>query len=339
MRFANRRQAGQLLAAELKRLRATESWVDPLVLALPRGGVPVAAEVARALDLPLDVLVARKIGVPGEPEVGIGAIAGQDPPLSDRRPLKLLDLTPEDLAAEVARERKELHRRESLYRQARPQPVLHDRTVVVIDDGLATGVTARAALRRIRTDSPARLIFAVPVCASRAADELRQEADVFLCLQPIRYLHAVGVWYADFRQVSDRDPGPQKRRPPEAGSSRLRPPPRGCHELTHKAAKGQGRADCRRAVNVGPAGMSSPRVLGSRSRGGAQCAEWDWAPRPGRRGSRRCATALQEHSQIHHARGVWVFPVGRAGWASDFAHPGASLEGPFFAGSQGRSSA
>jgi len=205
MRFRNRQQAGRLLAAELERLQAVERWADLIVLALPRGGVPVAAEIARALDVPLDVLVTRKIGAPGEPEMGIGAIAGEDPPLFDRRALKILDLTPGELTAEIARERTELHRRESLYRQGRPQLALRGRTVVLVDDGLATGVTARAALRRVRSEGPARLILAVPVCDTRAGDELQEEADEFICLQPRRYLHAVGVWYEDFRQISDRE--------------------------------------------------------------------------------------------------------------------------------------
>jgi putative phosphoribosyl transferase len=205
MRFRDRQQAGRLLADRVQHLRTAQQWADPIVLALPRGGVPVAAEVARALDAPLDVLVARKIGIPGEPEIGIGAIAGEDPPLFDRRALAILHITPDELAADVARERRELHRREDLYRHGRPEPAIQGRTVIIVDDGLATGVTARAAVRRIRAEGPARLVLAVPVGDARAAEELRQDTDEMVCLQPHGYLHAVGAWYEDFHQVSDQE--------------------------------------------------------------------------------------------------------------------------------------
>ncbi|MFD9337983.1 phosphoribosyltransferase [Streptomyces sp. NPDC060028] len=205
MRFQNRQQAGRQLAATLEELWATRSWPEPVVLGLPRGGVPVAAEVARTLDAPLDVLVARKIGVPGRPEVGIGAIVGDDPPLFDRRALRMLGLTPRELTPDVARERAELHRRDALYRHGRPAPALRGRPVILVDDGLATGVTARAALRRIRAEGPAVLVLAVPVCAAGAAEELSRDADRVVCLRPHRDLVAVGAWYDDFRQVTDQE--------------------------------------------------------------------------------------------------------------------------------------
>ncbi|MGR4878677.1 phosphoribosyltransferase [Streptomyces sp. LARHCF249] len=205
MRFLDRKDAGRQLAARLTELRDAQGWADLVVLALPRGGVPIGAEVASALGAPLDVLVARKIGAPGQPEAGIGAIAGDDPPFFDRRALQLLDITPDELAEDVARERAELHRRERLYRKNRPEPVLRDRTVILVDDGLATGVTAHAALRRVRAEHPARTILAIPVCSTRSAEELRREADQVVCLQPHQYLHAVGVWYEDFAQVPDRE--------------------------------------------------------------------------------------------------------------------------------------
>ncbi|MBT2407592.1 MULTISPECIES: phosphoribosyltransferase [unclassified Streptomyces] len=204
-RFENRRQAGRRLAERLDESIGARQAADVVVLALPRGGVPVAAEVARALEAPLDVVVARKIGAPGQPEVGIGAIAGEDPPLFDPRALQILDVTETDLAPTVARERAELHRRELLYRRGRPAPRLEGKTVVLVDDGLATGVTARAALRRLRAENPARLILAVPVCAPESAVELRREADDLICLEQPPLFHAVGLWYDDFDQVSDQE--------------------------------------------------------------------------------------------------------------------------------------
>ncbi|MBT2365613.1 phosphoribosyltransferase [Streptomyces sp. ISL-10] len=203
MRFHDHRHAGQELALRLLEWAADGNLTDPVVLALPRGGVPVAAEVARALKAPLDVVVARKIGAPGNPETGIGAIAGEDPPVYDRWALEMLGLAEDDLTADVARERAELHRREELYRRGRPALAVEGRTVVLVDDGLATGVTARAALRHLRSKNPDRLILAVPVCAPDAAETVRQDADDIVCLhQPPSFL-AVGEWYEEFAQISD----------------------------------------------------------------------------------------------------------------------------------------
>ncbi|MFI6445894.1 phosphoribosyltransferase [Kitasatospora sp. NPDC050543] len=204
-RFANRQDAGRRLAARLTEVAAGQGLPDPIVLALPPGGVPVAAEVARALGAPLNVLIARRIGAPGQPDAWIGAIAASDPPLFNRRALRTLGLRPRDLDADVTRERAELHRRERLYRHGRPAPPLEGRTVVLVDDGLTAGAAARAALRFVRRAGPARLILAVPVCDARVADELAPEADDLLCLHRGRYLHAVGPWYEDFREVSDRE--------------------------------------------------------------------------------------------------------------------------------------
>jgi predicted phosphoribosyltransferase len=203
MRFHDHRQAGQQLATALVKWMAEHRATDPVVLALPRGGVPVAAEVARSLGVPLDVLVARKIGVPGSPEVGIGAIAGEEPPVYDRQSLQMLGMAEDELAADVARERTELHRREYLYRGGRPAPAVEGRTVLVVDDGLATGVTARAALRSLRRANPARLVLAAPVCAPEAAEAVLEEADDLVCLDRPPSFRSVGEWYEEFPQVSD----------------------------------------------------------------------------------------------------------------------------------------
>lgn len=204
-RFHDRRHAGQELGLRLVEWAADGDLVDPLVLALPRGGVPVAAEVARALGAPLDLLVARKIGVPGHRETGIGAIMGDDPPLFDRRAVEMLALSEDKLAPDVARERTELHRRERLYRGDRSAPHVADRAVIVVDDGLATGVTARAALRHLRRRRAGRLILAVPVCAPETAAEIRAEADDLVCLHQPPDFRAVGLWYEDFDQVGDEE--------------------------------------------------------------------------------------------------------------------------------------
>ncbi|MFJ4692220.1 phosphoribosyltransferase [Streptomyces sp. NPDC088766] len=205
MRFQDRRHAGRELAARLLEWSADGALADPLVLALPRGGVPVAVEVARALGAPLDVLVTRKIGVPGHPETGIGAIVGDDPPLFDRRSVEMLGLSGDVLGPDVTRERTELRRRERRYRGDRPAPHVEGRTVIVVDDGLATGVTARAALRHLRRQGPARLILAVPVGAPESAVAMSSEADDVVCLHQPPDFRAVGLWYADFDQVGDEE--------------------------------------------------------------------------------------------------------------------------------------
>jgi predicted phosphoribosyltransferase len=203
MRFRDRVEAGQELALRLMEWASDGDLPDAVVIALPRGGVPVAAQVARGLGTRLDVLVVRKIGMPGRPEAGIGAIVGDDPPLFDSRVLRMLGLTEDRLAPDVERERAELRRRALLYRGDPSTPDVEKRTVILVDDGLATGASARAALRHLRRRCPARLILAVPVGAPESCAEMRAEADDVVCLHQPRDFQAVGLWYEDFAQVSD----------------------------------------------------------------------------------------------------------------------------------------
>lgn len=198
-RFPDRRHAGRSLAARVAALHL----VDPVVLALPRGGVPVAAELADAVGAPLDVLVARKISLPDQPELGIGAVAEGGEPLFDDAVLSRLGLVGPDLAAAVAREREELARRVARYRGGRPLPQLAGRSVVLVDDGLATGVTARAGLQALRRAEPARLVLAVPVGAPQAARALAEYADDVICLRQPQDFRAVGRWYERFDQTTD----------------------------------------------------------------------------------------------------------------------------------------
>jgi predicted phosphoribosyltransferase len=197
--FADRREAGQVLAERVVRA----GYEDPLILALPRGGVPVGYEVAGALSADLDVVVARKIGVPWRPELGVGAVAGDGEPVFDLGVLRMVGLTPEEMQPVVERERLEVRRRLERYRGDRPPPRVEGRVVVVVDDGLATGVTARAALAALRQQRAGRLVFAAPVCAAEPAAALYDAADEVICVRRLDDLIAVGRWYEDFSQLGD----------------------------------------------------------------------------------------------------------------------------------------
>ncbi len=203
MRYQDRAHAGEALARLVEPMREAGLTPDPIVLALPRGGVPVAEPVARALRAPLDVILAHKIGLPGEPELGVGAIAADGQPWYDRRALAMLGVDERDLDAEVARERARLRRADELYRHGRPPPELTGRAVVIVDDGLATGATARAALRLARRSGPKTLTLAVPVGAADTVAALRAEADELVCAHVPERFHAVGLWYERFDQVTD----------------------------------------------------------------------------------------------------------------------------------------
>lgn len=199
--FSDRYEAGRRLGAELRRRR----WHDPLVLGLARGGVVVAHAVAETLAAPLDVAVARKIGAPGHPEFGVGAVTATGDVTYDSRTLHALRLRPEDLRETCESEQAEARRREDVYLGGRdPQPRA-GRDVVLVDDGLATGVTARAAAHAIREEQPRSLVFAAPVCAPEAAIALKAEVDEVVCLLAPDDLRAIGEWYVDFAQTPDEE--------------------------------------------------------------------------------------------------------------------------------------
>lgn len=197
--FADRAEAGALLAERLL------GQHDPVVLALPRGGVAVALPIVRRLGGVLDVLVTRKIGYPPTPELGVGAIAEGGGPVFDEALMRRLGLTHESVAEVVAWERRELARRVAVYRGDRPLPTLIGRDVVVVDDGLATGVTARAALRAVAAANPGQVTLAVPVGARETVLALRGEADEVVVLATPAGFRAVGQWYERFDQLSDAD--------------------------------------------------------------------------------------------------------------------------------------
>lgn len=200
--FRNRREAGSQLAGALEEYGQQKNVV---VLALPRGGVPVAAEVARALAAPLDVLVVRKVGAPTQPEFAIGAIATVAGNIEDYVNDDLLDrLGGGEAFAEIAaRELVELRRREALYRADLDPLDLRGHTVLLVDDGLATGATMRAAILAVRNLEPARLVVAVPVASRTACEDLRQLVDHVVCLSTPEPFESVGIWYADFTQTTD----------------------------------------------------------------------------------------------------------------------------------------
>ena len=199
-RFRDRTEGGRLLAAEL---RAYAGRDDVVVLGLPRGGVPVAFEVAQALDAPLDVFLVRKLGVPGHEEYAFGAVATGGVLVLDRSLVESLSLPATWVEAIEAKELRELARRERAYRGERPPPDLTGRVAILVDDGLATGSTMLAAVRAVRQDEPAQVVVAAPVADPEVCEALRGEADEVVCLETPRPLHAVGAWYDDFSQTSD----------------------------------------------------------------------------------------------------------------------------------------
>jgi putative phosphoribosyl transferase len=201
-RFRNRTEAGQRLAAELSRYAGNQ---DVLVLGLPRGGVPVAFEVARALNAPLDVFLVRKLGVPGQEELAMGAIASGGVRILNRGVMRTLQIPDEIVEAVAAREEQELERRQRAYRNDRSAPKVEGRIVILVDDGMATGATMRAAAAALRQQDPARVVIAVPAAAPETCEALREEVDEIVCTFTPEPFYAVGLWYEDFPQTTDEE--------------------------------------------------------------------------------------------------------------------------------------
>jgi putative phosphoribosyl transferase len=201
-RFRDRTQAGHLLA---NRLSLYKDHPEVLVLGLPRGGVPVAYEIARELHAPLDVFVVRKLGVPWHPELAMGAIASDGVEVLNVDVVTAYNIPPHVIRAVAEQEGQELQRRLRHYRGNRPLPQLKDRTIILVDDGLATGSTMRAAISAVRQQQPRAVVVAVPVAAASTCEELKAEVDQIVCLQTPPDFSAVGLWYQDFSQTSDEE--------------------------------------------------------------------------------------------------------------------------------------
>jgi putative phosphoribosyl transferase len=200
--YRDRFEAGQRLATKLMTYANRQ---DVLVLALPRGGVPVAYEVAKALHAPLDVFIVRKLGVPGREELAMGAIATGGIRVLNETVVSMLHIPERIIDAVTVREQQELERRQHLYRDDRPAPDVQGRIVILIDDGLATGSTMRAAIAALRLQHPARIVVAVPVAAPSTCEELGREVDEIVCAQTPEPFYGVGLWYQDFSQTTDEE--------------------------------------------------------------------------------------------------------------------------------------
>jgi putative phosphoribosyl transferase len=199
-RFHDRTEAGKLLAAQLTEYaNRTDVWV----LGLPRGGIPVAYEVAQALNLPLDVCLVRKLGVPDQPELAMGAIAPGNVMVLNQEILKTLNVSRAALQKVVEDEQLELERRRHLYQGDRPEPDVEGKAVILVDDGIATSSTLRAAIATVRQKNPQEIVVAVPVAAIPACETLRAIVDKLVCLSTPEPLHSIGMWYVDFSQTSD----------------------------------------------------------------------------------------------------------------------------------------
>jgi predicted phosphoribosyltransferase len=221
--YHDRTDAGRFLAGKLAGYAGRP---DVLVLALPRGGVPVAYEVARALGVPLDVFLVRKLGVPGHEELALGAIATGGVRLLNPDVVRSLRIAPEVIDEVAAIERAELERRGREYRDGRPPPDVHGKTVILIDDGLATGASMRAAVAALRQGQPARIVVAVPIAAAVTCEEFQDEVDEVVCARTPDPFYAVGLWYEDFSQTTDEEVRELLRRAADG------------RDATHAAAEG-----------------------------------------------------------------------------------------------------
>jgi putative phosphoribosyl transferase len=199
--FEDRRDAGRKLAGKLSRFGGERC----VVFGLPRGGVPVGYEISRSLGAPLDVFVSRKLGAPGQPEFGIGAVAAGGVRILNADVVKRLGISDEYIGRVTAREVAEVERRLRFFRGGRPEPEVGGRTVILVDDGLATGVTARAAVEALRQRGPGRLVLAAPVCAAQTAKLFRSKVDELVCLASPSDLGAIGLWYKNFEQTTDEE--------------------------------------------------------------------------------------------------------------------------------------
>lgn len=199
--FQDRKEAGKELGERLKKYKSE----NPIILAIPRGGVVVGYEVARILKAPLDVIIARKIGAPMQEELGIGAIAEGDIEVLDKRLIRNLQIPRDAVKGIIAKEKREIERRKSLYRENRPIMNLQNRTVILVDDGLATGVSARAAIEAIKKLKPKKIIFASPVCAKDTVKDMGKSVDEPFCILTPSYFNSVGAWYQNFDQVTDQE--------------------------------------------------------------------------------------------------------------------------------------
>jgi len=200
--YEDRRDAGRKLAQKLARYTNQR---DVIVLGLPRGGVPVAFEVARALDAPLDVFLVRKLGVPGHKELAMGAIASGGVRVLNEEVVRSLGVTEQAIERVTAREQRELERRESAYRGGEPVPDVRGRTAILVDDGLATGASMKAAVDALRARDPARVVVAVPVAPPETCAQFRNEVDEVVCADTPRPFFGVGAWYRDFSQTTDSE--------------------------------------------------------------------------------------------------------------------------------------